>query len=521
MRNYLTLIRRSDFIDLFKYGFFYLYTDRIVEFDGNVNDLPHNKDVYHKLFNRINSFESSFAYLVIHFINSEDVSDPAFLKIEDIRHVFPLDLEAKREFELSFDEHIRICNPVWPNVIRQIKKRELFQSSMEGARIIFRLYQLQGFDDCKDVISDEAIKEMLSDLYDGVYPSANAPIWAFLMRYQRHSFYPKETLGYFMDTVHVYMNYSSKREVGEQEVESTEIYKLLYSYRGRRYKVSEILALLEKEASAMGFLTKTKAITPGLNYILIAVHYLILRDRFKEGFTYVENDDWVMSSKSYLGDNFKIVAYLIGITLGREKTYSALYECLPLHIYKSKEEIADIQRYKKIEQEKARRDMARVEQERAYELQKKNKSKRMSKHSPGISGQRIPQETYGKDSYLAYQDCSSNLHHGNKKDCIRECEAETIESTHKRSMLDTKPVPADVEENKTGISTSNMYNKNRSVTGPLFTEESVEERRYPLILNRYTKKGKLWIGGGIKTVELNNEKEYEKFMKEHSEEIWK
>ena len=70
----------------------------------------------------MNSFESSFAYLIINYVKEESL-DFSIVSIEEVRHVFPLDFEAKREFESSFDEHIKIDNPIWSDAVSLIKKK--------------------------------------------------------------------------------------------------------------------------------------------------------------------------------------------------------------------------------------------------------------------------------------------------------------------------------------------------------------------------------------------------------------
>ena len=95
---------------------------------------------------------------------------------------------------------------------------------MQGVRNIFNIFKLEDADECKKIISEDMVKEMLSNVYDDIRPSGDSSLWVYLMRYERHSFYPKETLGYFMDIVHIVLNFMSKKEVVDYEVEVTDIY---------------------------------------------------------------------------------------------------------------------------------------------------------------------------------------------------------------------------------------------------------------------------------------------------------
>ena len=230
--NYLILLRRADFIDLYKYGFLNVNKEKIVPFDCSIPEIESKPELYDSIFAEVNSFDSSFAYLILHYEKKDSLSNPATISIEEVQHIFPLDLEAKKEFESSFDEHIRIDNPIWDNAVSLIQKRQMFDSSMQGTRNIFNIFKLEGLQFCKSIIDDISVEEMLSDVYDNIRPNGDKPIWTYLMRYERHSFYPKDTLGFYMDVVHVICNFMAKREVDDYEVEGTAIYKILDSYNG-------------------------------------------------------------------------------------------------------------------------------------------------------------------------------------------------------------------------------------------------------------------------------------------------
>ncbi len=206
-------MKRGDFIDLYKYGFYYLNKDRIVPFEGNVFELSKRSDIFDELFTDVNSFESPFAYLLLHFEKNEEDNNRSLVSIEEVRHVFPLNDDAKKEFETSFDEHIRIEAPIWDDAVSLIQKRLLFSSSMQGVRNVFSVFKLKNLQSCKSFVDDNMVEEMLSDVYDNRRPSGNKSIWVYLMMYERHSYYPKDTLGFYMDIVHVICNFMAKREV--------------------------------------------------------------------------------------------------------------------------------------------------------------------------------------------------------------------------------------------------------------------------------------------------------------------
>lgn len=508
MKNYLALIRRADFIDFFKFGFFYLNSKKVVEFDCPISELPKRDDIYDALFERINSFESSFAYLIINFTKANDADDPSFVTITEVKHIFPLDIEAKREYESSFDEHVKIDNPIWSDAISLIKKRQLYKSSMQGVRNIFNIFKLEGIEKCKGLISEDTVEEMLSNVYDDIRPSGDISLWVYLMRYERHSFYPKESLGYFMDIVHIIVNFMSKKEVEDYIVESTDIYKILATYEGKGLKSNDILRLLKRNEMASGFLTKIASFVPEVDFILVAVNYLKMRDLYKDEFTYDEK--FISACKVSFGENFTIASYMIGIALGHNKTYACLYESLPLAIYRSKEEMTAILLRKQEERERAKREMERIEREREREhkLEQKRRKNGKKKSKKDTEYNSFGQSGYsqGRGGYPTWGRQSEELFTPYPEDGQGD-----IPSLMGRGYKNEK------QKTNKGISSVDTTNETRNLFGKEETRNLVS---FPLKLQKYIKSGKPSKAKDSTTV-VNNKEEYQKFLITHSEETWK
>lgn len=495
MKKYLAIIRRADFIDLYKYGFFYLDKKKIIEFDCEIPELPNRSDIFDSLFDRMNSFESSFAYLIINYTKREEAKDSSLVFIEELRHIFPLDLEAKREFESSFDEHIKIDNPIWDDAVSLMKKKQLFHSSMQGAKNIFNIFKLKGFDKCKEIINDDVVKEMLSAVYDDVRPQGELPIWVYLMRYERHSFYPKDSLGYFMDIVHIIVNFMAKQEVDDYTVENTEIYNILCKFEGKGLKSKEIMNYLKSDEGAAGFLNKISSFVPEIDFITTAVSYLKLRDVYKDEFVY--NENFVENCKSTFGKCFTLAAYMAGIAFSHDKTYSCLYEVLPLAVYKSKEEMAAILKRKQEEKERAQREMERIEceRERERELEQKRRKacKKGQEYNPsGMSG-------YSQGNYQGH--ILSTMGRGDKN----EAQKQELKTNKEVSHVDTSN------------ETSNLFGKKEFQEMEIQTGNSIS---YPLTLQKYTKKGSRSRAKNSIAI-VKNKEEHQDFLNSHSGETWK
>lgn len=522
MKKYLAIIRRADFIDLYKYGFFYLDKEKIVEFDCEISELPNRSDIFDSLFDRMNSFESSFAYLIINYTKREEAKDSSLVFIEELRHIFPLDLEAKREFESSFDEHIKIDNPIWDDAVSLMKKKQLFHSSMQGAKNIFNIFKLKGFNKCKEIINDDVVEEMLSAVYDDVRPQGELPIWVYLMRYERHSFYPKDSLGYFMDIVHIIVNFMAKQEVDDYTVENTEIYNILCKFEGKGLKSNEIMHYLKSDEGAAGFLNKISSFVPEIDFITTAVSYLKLRDSYKDEFVY--NEKFVEDCKSAFGECFTLAAYMAGIAFSHDKTYSCLYEVLPLAVYKSKEEMAAILKRKQAEKERAQREMERIERERERERKLEQKRRKAGKkgqeYNPlGMSGYSQGRGGYptrgeqSEESFPSYQRSDPGY--------IPSKMDEYLATENPKKDNTTKP--AKKEEKK-------KSNDDQDLQGYLFDPEKMKEMEsqtktestYPGVFQRYTKTGKKKYKNKVLVTQVfESPEQFQKYMDSHPKEDWR
>lgn len=573
MKNYLAVIRRADFIDLYKYGFSYLDKSRIAEFDCEVAALPGRTDIFDALFTRMNSFESSFTYLIIHYTKGEgeDAGDYSFVHIEELRHIFPLDREAQREFETSFDEHIKIEAPIWSDAVSLVKKKQLLHSSMQGARNVFHIFKLDGFDTCKEVISDETIERLLADVYKDIHPQGDLPIWVYLMRYERHSFYPKGPFGYFMDVVHVIVNFLSKQEEDDSAVEGTNIYKALYKlynqHRSQKLNSLQILDLLKDEVSARAFLEKVSTFVPDRDFITTAVCYLNLRDLYKDSFSYDKKT--VEICKSNYGTSFTLAAYMVGIALSHDKTYSCLYETLPLPIYRSEEEMEAIRQRKQRDQARAKYEMECLEQKRNEEQKRKSKGKGPKKNggqrgeerfpfgepgrsqkgggyynsSPQQPGESYPSSSEGKSSYTqtSTKQRSSKRTNTTKRTPTKTSstkntpgtsvenkptQAQLFQETEMPSTQEEAPntqreaKSTQAEPQNTQEVTQNIQEEAQNTQAEVQSTQAEMPTHYPVTLQKYARNGRL-SKANISSVEVKNEDEYHKFLQKHSNETWK
>lgn len=333
MTNYLALIRKADFTDLFKYGKLHINNDMKTDFSCSVEELPSHPEVFFNLTHFANSFDSAFAYLIIHYVKDSTKGLANDVYIEEVQNIYPLDFESKEAFAMSFDERIRIENPIWPDSVWNLQKQQQFNDCLKGAANLRAILGFSNSDhECKKIISDDIVREVVNELYGENRPTGDLPIWVYLLRYERHSYYPQSTLGYFMDMVNVVCNRMASREVEEDDIKNTQIFVLLDSLRKHsELQYKQIYQWLVENIAAQGFFKKINEYESRVDFSKVATLFLILRNKYKEDFFYEK--EFIEYCKSF-GFEFELATYLLGIVLGHEHTYDCMYDMLPLSIFK-------------------------------------------------------------------------------------------------------------------------------------------------------------------------------------------
>lgn len=338
-KHYLTIIRKSEFTDLFKFGYQYINSDAVAEFDGNLVGLQDNEELRDKLFTKVNPFDYSFTLVIIHFQSSLDI--PNIVNIEDVLHIYPLDYEAKREIEISFDTRIRIESPIWNKQVHNLQEHFLFENSKKGARNVWRSLHLeQNIEDVSSILTDSDIKELAHEAFCDLRPEGAFSFWVYLIRYERHGFYPKTSLGFFYDLVNVFINFKSGKEQAPERIETTSIYGLLEKIEVER--VSEIFERLYEEQVGKNFIDQVNDCAPISDISKIAILFLILKKNFSDGLKLDPATNKILDyAKELYPKEFGYAIYLIGIYLGHDHTFECMYEQLPLPIFKEKACVID------------------------------------------------------------------------------------------------------------------------------------------------------------------------------------
>lgn len=375
MGKYFALIRRTDFTDLFKYGQLHLNISTVVAIEKECKVKDGDDSILNDLFKNANAFESSFTYLVIKFDSEDFSATNSIVNIEEVTNVYPLDYEAKKEFETSFDNHIKIDNPLWSNSYEKIQQLRTKRDCEKGALNLWKLLKPQtAISDCKQIITEDILDEVVSEVYDNRRPSGDLSIWVYLLRYERHAYYPQQVVGYFMDAVNIVCNFLSKHEVDEMAVSQTAVWAFLDEIK-KDSPLQVIIDAMEKSEDTMSFITKVSQIENRVEFIKVAVAFLMIKNKYSDGFVYKPEYFRNLAESKITGNYYGLIIYLLGLVWGHDKTYECLYENLPLPIYKSKEEMERIRKQQEYERWKAAEEMRRFEEEQQRQKTEKYKEK--------------------------------------------------------------------------------------------------------------------------------------------------
>ena len=214
--NYLAIIRKADFIDLFKYGKLNIYS--AIGFDGNIMAHTNDDDLFEKLTKNMNFFEYSFEYMVIHFISDNGNEYSYLVTIENVKGLYTFNDETKSEMSISFDSRIKLHVSPWGEKFKALHNKQLISQSKRGIDNLWTIFGLPKTDrkTCESIITDDIVSEVFNEFFSYKRPTGKQSIWTYLLRYERHSFYPKNTKGYFCDYIHVACNWMAKKRNTER-----------------------------------------------------------------------------------------------------------------------------------------------------------------------------------------------------------------------------------------------------------------------------------------------------------------
>lgn len=332
MKDYLAIIRKLDFVDLFKYGRFGI--SYAVEFDGNIQSHTDDDNLFDALTSRMNMYEYSFEYLIVHFKAQEVVDQHIVIDIRDVQGLYTFDAEAKKEMSISFDPRIQLQVSPWADKFEKLQQKLNIEQNRRGIDNLWAVWGLTDDDrkKCEEIITPDIVQEVFRELYAYERPSGCLSVWVYLLRYERHSYYAKGMLGFFCDAIHVFCNYTARKELDGEVALDREVYSELSEFDSSA-KINELYAKVE----GTSFAQKTHEVSH-CRFVMTAPLFLFLKNEFADGMSHKPDDEIISYSKNIGGFECSIAVYLLGLALGYDKTYDAFYESAELHFFRKRKE---------------------------------------------------------------------------------------------------------------------------------------------------------------------------------------
>ena len=323
--HYLLLLRKDDIIDLYKYGRWNVLCPSI-KFDGNIEELSINDKLVTKLFKQANPFAYSIEYYLVHMISPKST----FFEVDDILDIIALDRNSFR-IGLSLSPEIKLSEPIFEKYYIDFQVSNEIFDSKKGIDNIFSLF---GLKKPSSLLKKSELEKIIRDSYLESPVEGDNSIWYYLLRYSRHHPYPKDNRGFFLDSIHAFLNYEKKKEM-DVSITKSRIGKIIVE-QDLHVHYSDLLFQIEIQNE---FRKRSEKAHKG--YYRIAPLFLMLKETFSEGVH--ENKKYcnmdlstfinVMKNK-YDNDILSKALYLLGIVLGREKTYQYIYKKNKLPILK-------------------------------------------------------------------------------------------------------------------------------------------------------------------------------------------
>ncbi len=321
--HYLSIIRKADFIDLFKYGHLNIYS--AVKFDGDITAHANDNNLFDGLTSSVNFFDYSFEYIIVHFTSENSDNHIFSVNIENVKGLYTFDEEAKKEMSISFDDRIKLYVSPWSNKFTKLRQMQQITQSKRGIDNLWAIFKLSENDrkKCESIITKDIVSEVFDELFAYRRPTGEQSIWTYLLRYERHSFYPKNTKGYFFDLMHVTCNWIAKKEILKDVANETRLCQQIKDSSETHFtplfqiaQHSDLPSRTDGEAKCQ--------------FAIVAPLFLYLKNRFSNGFTI---DQKIIEHIKRYGFEGSVIVYLLGLTLGYDKTYSAYYDFIRLPIF--------------------------------------------------------------------------------------------------------------------------------------------------------------------------------------------
>lgn len=337
---YIAWVKTNDFDNLFKYG--YTHLDESLAREVSLGTEYY--DVAVRLQEHIPVFEYPMSYVML-LIRKDGGESLNPVKIEEVEEVTPLDNECRKFLSSQFDKRIVMGNVNVEAAVKEIQIHQMTSNSNFGAKALWKILKIkQPIEEIQDKIGWNALEENSKNIYENTSPSGVQSIYSYILGYRRHGLYPKETVGFFCDSLHIAYNFIYKKNMLYEELEVDPGMKRLMSVN-RTEKYDKLLRdpIINEIQSKIDSKINSEINLGKVSFVELSSLFQIYRSLLcKEGLTKDGVDS--LKKEQRLRDPllFNMAVFMLGVSLGYSNCYSTYYDYIkPPIFYKYSPRILD------------------------------------------------------------------------------------------------------------------------------------------------------------------------------------
>lgn len=322
--NYLGIISRSDLNALYRNGYMKLSIQHFHVF----TDIAMSKDVIVQLLDSVSPITYTSEILFIHICKSK-LRKTKIEKIEwkDVKALIPLDSVAKQDLNQSFHKKVKFEEPKWEEFVEDFMQQLFCENMRRGAKACLEMFDIGRSDKlCENYYMDEPdlIVKFANCVFGKDTLDEQSSMWQYLLKYERHEPYPKSLLGYFYDSVHVFTNFTVKRELLDLLQCKSKILDVLDGIKESEF--DKIIGEIENNNGAQKYVEKCQ--TKGRkDYIVMPLYFLLFSVLTLENNMAKDKGFFELRRlKLKYRKEFEYAAYLVGLRLGFTAISDLYYE---------------------------------------------------------------------------------------------------------------------------------------------------------------------------------------------------
>lgn len=326
--EYLGVIYRNDLNIMYVKGYMKINLERIIE----VSEIGSNK--ISELLEQVSPFQYTSEYLFVKFESLKPIRTKKGVKsvdYVDVRAIIPLDKVAMEELKLSLNRNVRLMEPQWVSEVEDFSQGLFMENMKRGAKCCLQMLNklsrksidifLERWTDDENLIvrftNFQYQKEKLDD--------GNSTIWQYLLMYERHEPYPDTCLGYFFDSVHVFVNFYCKKVcLTMPDSGALRTLNRLEQFGFDEWK--DIILELEKDNDTRIYVDKCVHQKTKLRLYIVIPIYFFLLDYFSKENKWKGIPDKLFFLERKYKNEYKIAACLAGLRLGFDSIHELYYD---------------------------------------------------------------------------------------------------------------------------------------------------------------------------------------------------